>query len=626
MLNLKGKLVRVFSACCALVLTTACGALPETYPTVKEYILSAESEPDKQRFDINFYFQNNENTHCIKGGTANDFFKNLFGDEDGKAGIISNMRNSESEDYVLSYDPTTKQYGLEKYDPAEYDNNSLISTIENYRIDGAKGGDKENFYILGDNFGDIDSGARSNGGILKLIVNEMKKSVPPANAPAEEGEAPEADEAAEETVDSMFDPDAVSVIFTDLSEGAIGERAKEIYQLYSSRPEYSACILSAKLITEENQLVWITASNSSEPSFAPTEKRGRMYYLLILGPSADMGIFVDNFKQTLNDKGWVQNGKLETENRSYYISDLYFKVEDFNFDNDIKCNSLISGEADLSGMDDQQIFENSIVRLEEVPVKESAFAADSLLRDQVHEYRYVKDTGNYKIKGYRSEGLSYDDSSTKDFALTMELDKIVDKGNVISDNTDVNYTFGNVENIGIYVEKDGEWVPMDKIHKERFFKRINITDKCFKQENDEWIEITQEEYDELIKVKNDIAITDSRRKPVLKKTSVLNIISDNADECDQHNVYITVPICQRAILPNYIISEPGSTNAWVNGYCNNSDKTANTVKTNFFNEFYEGLFDLVVAGSRDDKNIRVDEYTAIDTQIDVMKILIEDVH
>lgn len=575
----KMKMLMSVFACTAVMLSTSCGSLPSEYPGIEE---NPEIIEMGERFKVNFFFQNNENTYCIRpDGDAYNFFNAL-------SETFSVMSYSDvSRTYVLDYNDESSKYSIEEYNRTKFDNLTWEDAKDLYSCSGKKKDSEENFYILENNH-DISMESRVEGGMLKLYLDEVEKAGINKNnntqSVSEEIPEESADEeaSAEQNTatdsESFFDPDAINVMFTDLSEKNITYLGEELRRYYTDDNRYNACVLAVKLELQPDSTLFYASKDNANSLTKNASKDSRWYYLVMTGPSTDLAVFVQNLTTHLNDLNMYEG----TESGGYEISDLSFTSENFDADADITVKSLSNGDSEQTELQsaegDNALFENCLVRLEAVEDKESVFPV-GIYRDGIIEYKYNYAEKEYGLKGYNGE-------DTADFALNVHLDKEVKSYDLVAESTELSYVFGEPV---VYYQNGEEWAEMDSDHKERFFHLIDVE-------------------------KND--------------GKTLTIISDNSDECDIHDVYITVPILQRATISQVVSSEPDSTTSWILNECTfkSSDTAEEVKKTYYFDKFFINLFDLEIEGSRDENNNLYDSYRDVYSQIDELKILIEDIH
>lgn len=599
MKRIKAGLALLMSA--ATVLLTACGSLPVEFPGIEE---SSEQIDMGDRFQINFFFQNTENTYYISpNGDANKFFGAL-------SQTFSAMSYSEvSKTYILDYDDEQQKYGIVEYDRNAFDNLIWEDARSDYSWSGNLKDADDNFYVLEQNH-KIPMESRVEGGMLHLFLDEIKKqdiveTETVEDSDSEETDTAESAESAEEKTsaaeteidktdtpdqDSFFNPDAINVMFTDLSEKDITYLGEDLRQYYIADNRYSACILAIKLEMEstpkdngENEpshvLYYASKDNGNELTKNDVGD-SRWFYLLMTGPTTDLATFAQNLTNHMEKDANLHQG---SEDGGYEISDLYFTPENFNADEDLSIIQLDQNNSKLTTLQAESgndaLFESSMVRLEPVADVDSVFPV-GIYRDEILEYRYTRLEKEFGIKGYQ-------DANTNDFALNIYLEKEVESRNMVADTTTLKYVFGDPV---IYYQDGDEWIEMDPDHQERFFHLISI----------------------------------GNRKEDGKH---LTIIEDNSDECGIHDLYITVPILQRAMVNNVVSSTSKSTE-WVLNECtfNSSDTKEEVKRTYYFDKFYGNLFGLEIEDSRDENNNVIEPYKDMYSQIDELKILIEDVH
>ncbi len=563
---------------------TACGALPAEYPGIVE-------EPEEiltgEKFRVNFFYQNNENTYCIRqSGNANKFFKAL-------RDTYAEMHYSAlSKDYILEYNNSDEAYRIAEFNPADYEGTPLWETARSsYSVEGDFADNEESFYVMEGKNGIniIPDESRTEGGILSLFMDEViRADVRGFRAAAEaEGETADAQSAAPtaETAapagdgaeDSFFQSEAINVIFTDLSENDITYLGKQMHDYYTADNRYDACVMAIKLEVEKNSMLYFSGKESDKLTAKPSGNT-RWYYLVMTGPTTDLAIFVQKLTLQLKEIN-IPEG---IEYGGYELSDLNFTPENFDLENDVAFRSLDASDETLTALAEAEgkdaLFENANVRLMPVEDKASIFPV-GLYRDETIEFRYDASEKAFGLKGYQG-------ASTKDWALNIDLLKEIESADVIAESTDLGYVFGDPV---IYYPEKGKWVEMDPNHQERFFKKVAIDEE------------------------------DGRH---------LTIISDNADECGIHTLYITVPVLQRATVSQVVSGDAEADTAWILNDCTikGTDPKMEVVQTNFFDKFYINLMDMQIEGARDENNNVYEEYRDVYAQVDEVKIVIENIH
>ena len=565
----------------ATLMLTACGKLPEAFPGISEDPTIVNMN---DRYEVNVFFQNNENTYALsKGGTAFGFI------EDWTAAVNGMMYMDTSRTYITDYDPASQQFSLKEYKRADYGDLQWEEARKQYAAGGSHADDDKSFYVMEGKNGIVaDTGKndaydalRQNGGILRLFVDEVKKVDVMRDTrlrfpDAEENAADAASEAVipeEEMTSDIFNPDAINVIFTDLSENKIIDLGEELFDYYTADNRYSACVMAVKLEMNAGDPIYYTARGDDDVLIRNQAGNSRWFYLLMLGPSTHLSTFVDNMKNKIeNGQSKMNEGGGEG---GYQCSVLYNTDAVFDRDADIEVHMANHDDPDqvelIQKGGPDAIFENASVRLEPLYDRDSAFPV-GIYRDSIMEYHYTAKDKAFNLKGYHN-------SSTKDFSLNIDLTKE-------AESEGLDYVFGDPV---VYLEGKKGWEEMDPDHKERFFKTITAAEN------------------------------DSRK---------LSIISDNADECDHHNVYITVPVLQRATVSQVVGEEQKNDAFWVTQYCSfvSSDPADEVKRTLFFNVFYANLFDMKLEGEKDAAMLYYDDTKYLYAQIDEVKILIEGVH
>ena len=599
------KRVMAIMICGVTALMTACGSLPADFPGVE---LNEDEADTGDRFRVNFFYQNNENTYCIRSGAvAGKFFEAL-------TQTISVMSYSEevSKTYVLDYNPDASKYQLAEYDRAKCGNMTWTNARREYSSTGKNKNAQESFYVLPGKNGvkDINPDSRLDGGILRLFTEEVKQcdvldynhkaaqnpdqdADPNAEENAPENAAPETQEtpaiadapqdAAAAAGSEYFNPEAINLVFTDLSERGITYLGEDLFRYYTSdfyedNNGYSACVMAIKLEVDRGNTLYYSSQEHSEGMFKNVSNDSRWYYLLMMGPCTKLAMFV----QKLVDRMESQNIKEGTQIGGYQISDLSFTPENFVLDNDVEFRNISAADEEQQKLYNENgadgLFDNETIRLERISGKDSAFPV-GIMRDSIVEFRYKGSEKEFGVKGYHGK-------STKDFALNVDLVKKVESRDLVADSTQLGYVFGKPT---IYYQDGKEWAPMDPDHQETFFHKVSV------DEND---------------------------------GTRLSIIGNYADECDVHDLYITVPILQKATVSNVVSEKKGETTSWVLDACtvkgSNADEEVR--RTYYFDKFYINLLNLKIDGERDEHNKQYDRIKDVYVQIDEMKILIEDIH
>lgn len=566
------------------LMLTACGELPKTFPGVSDDPVIVDMG---DRYKVNVFFQNNENTYALrKDGTVKDFF------EDWTNTVNKMMYTDTSKTYITKYDPASQEFSLVEYNRTDYDNKLWEEARKDYAVEGAAAASDKSLYVMSGKNG-IPAGdaafeqKRPEGGILKLFVDEVKKvdvmrytrlQFAEEATEADTGEENAASEPIEEQTSEIFDPEAINVIFTDLSEKGIIDLGEDLFTYYTADNRYNACVLAIKLEMKSGEPIYYASRNNSDSLTKNDAGNSRWFYLLMMGPSTRLASFVDSLTKKL-EGGNVSHG---AATNGYERSLIYNTAEIFDRDQDIVVRMASRDNPDqqaaLQSGGPDALFENASVRLEPLLDRDSAFPV-GVYRDNIMEYRYTSKDKAFGLKGYNG-------ASTKDFSLCIDLTKEADRHDLVADTTPLDYVFGEPV---VYLEGKKGWEEMDPDHKERFFKKISV------DENDG------------------------------KK---LSIISDNADECDHHNVYITVPVLQRATVSQVVGENINTDTQWVSNYCtfSGSDPKEEVKGTYFFNTFYANLFDMKLEGETNQQMVVYGDTKFLYAQIDELKILIEDIH
>ena len=565
--SLSGRLFAVL-LCVTTVFCTACGKMPDEFPDISPDTVSSGEESD---FKVNFFFQNNENTYCIKqNGTAANFFRAL-------SNTLSNVSSDSSRTYILDFNPEAQAYDMTTYDRTNFQNLTWEEAIKEYSKDGSLKDSTDSFYVRPD-LSQFTLEKRTKSGMLQLFTDAVKEVNPAGfhggnqETPPEETPPEDAPENAVST--EFFDPDALNVMFTDLSEPNLAYMGENIFNYYTSDNKYSACLLALPITVNEGEDLYFQGKDNALQMTTKKSTKNRMYYLLMTGPSAKLVTFIKKLSNNLEVSEKMKKDK------DYYISDLTFTIENFDKESDVTFLKADSNP-EFASLNGDEVFENVSVRLERKTERESKFDAGSMFRDVMLEYRYQHNDPSYAVKGYQN-------TETLDFALNLELNKEVRNREMVPTTTELFYVFG--QPVVYYQNSENVWTEMDPVHKERFFK------------------VLPEEPD---------------------NGTHLTIINDNADECDIHNVYITVPILQKATVDQLISENPNTRLGWVYNDCTFSEKNGikeEAQRTFSFHQFYIKLFDLKLEGAIENNGELPAEKKDMYTQVDELHILLEDVH
>lgn len=572
------------------VFMTSCGSLPEQYPGIEE---SAVQVDLGDRFQVNFFYQNTENTYCIRpDGNAYKFFGVL-------SQTFSIMNYSDlSKTYIMDYDDEQQKYEIVEYDRNEFNNMQWEEAKNEYSYSGKNKDAKNSFYVLETNH-DITMESRVEGGFLNLYMEEVRRQniadekkinelseveeVSSAVSSETEEDTAATEIAAESDVvtdrqESFFNPDAINVIFTDLSEKNITYLGEELRRYYIEDNRYSACVLAIKLELQKDQLIYYASKDNANSLTKDTSGDSRWFYLLMTGPTTDLATFVQNLTLRLNEA----NLKEGSASGGYEMSDINFTAQNFNISEDLTIETLDATNTELAELQEEYgndaLFERALVRLEPVSNEDSVFPV-GIYRDEILEYRYVRSEDAFNLEGY--EG-----ASTDDFALNIYLDKEIERHDLVAESTKLSYVFGDPV---IYYQNGDQWTEMDPDHQERFFHKISTKESDGK---------------------------------------MLTLVGDYSDECGIHDIYVTVPILQRATVSNVVSSTVTSNTSWILNECtyDSSNVEEEMKRTYYFDKFYMNLFDLEMEKARDENGNLYETYQDVYSQIDELKILIEDIH
>ncbi len=326
------RALSIIVACAGLCGFTACGALPEEFPEID---VTEEEVETYDKFQVDFFFQNNENTYCIRpDGDAYNFFTAL-------SQTFSIMSYSDiSKTYILDYDQAMSEYGIVEYDRNNFDNMFWDDARSVYSYSGANSTAENNFYVLDDNY-DISMDSRVDGGMLGLFVDEVERS----NIIGDSDVVDDVDVATEtsqidgdnkndgaEQGESFFDPDAINVIFTDLSEKNITYLGEALRNFYTADNRYSACILAIQLEVESGYPIYYASKDNANSLTCNDSGDSRWYYLVMTGPTTNLATFVQNLTVHLGEVNLNQG----SENGGYELSDLNFTSENFDSEEDLR--------------------------------------------------------------------------------------------------------------------------------------------------------------------------------------------------------------------------------------------------------------------------------------------------
>ena len=475
--------------CATTIFCTACGKMPDEFPDISPDAVSTDEATD---FKVNFFFQNNENTYCIKqNGTAANFFRAL-------SCTLNNVSSDSSRTYILDFNAEKQAYDMAEYDRTNFQNMTWEEAMKEYSKDGSLKDSPESFYVRPD-LNQFTLEKRTKSGMLHLFTDAVKQENPagfhdnteetsPEELPSEEN-VPVDEEIPADSID-FFDPDALNVMFTDLSEPNLAYMGENIFNYYTSDNKYSACLLALPISVNDGEDIYFQGKDNALQLTNKLSSKNRIYYLLMTGPSAKLVTFIKKLSNNLEVSEKMK------KNKDYYISDLTFTIENFDKETDVTFLKADS-KPEFSSLTGNDVFENVSVRLERKTDRDSKFDAGSIFRDVMLEYRYQHTDSSYAVKGYQN-------ANTLDFALNLDLDKEVRNREMIPDTTELFYVFGKP--VVYYQNSENVWIEMDPVHKERFFK-------VFPEEQDNGTHLT--------------------------------IINDNADECDIHNLLLKFVICMK---------------------------------------------------------------------------------
>lgn len=283
---------------------------------------------------VDFYFDNLENTACLK--------RMLSSDRDFVGQLLATNDTFSTKEFVLE-----KRPGEERY--------HIVPTNDKINLN-----DKE-LYIT-----NSTPESRLSDGILKMLFFDEE---------------------------SPLDTSHVSVIFTDLAEPEIVATATEIRRNYlTTDSTYGFCMISSYVPVGNdwfNSPVYIATTDESAKDISSeiSKVNVRNYTTLIFGPRSRISRYLAKLKSNLS-KMECGNDKEEYNPLAYYMSDYRFHDHTFTVE-DLNIPYL----TDLDRPDTynrQELFETKTIRLTE-PMRPTL---DSYLRPQVKELVYDAKTGN----------------------------------------------------------------------------------------------------------------------------------------------------------------------------------------------------------------------------------------
>lgn len=495
---------------------SSCAEVIPPFPA-DEYKTSQIDEDNRMMYTTNFYFDNTENTRCIdifNGGKTLPFMN---------AVAVSNNNGNYS-----------KEYKMEKGKDGLYKLTEGNVLIENAYYN-------DDFYILNSN-----EKSKEGPGILRLIYGDNK-----------------------EIKNSPLDKNAVSVVFTDLSEPNLNNVAKIIKEKYIN-DNYGICIVGVDLPIDTDNVnypFYISSTTGKiidfQPAYVKSEVKSRKYYLIITGPVSPLAAYVHSLKFNL------QNNNDLKEGTDYSFSNFY--IQEYNFSKESLYTEQFLSDNPTKIEDDKLMKDNIKVN--------NSFSKYTYRLDYDEFYDDNKDCFHYIYSHDKNiRGLSHKEgysSKAYDFSLhtALNIDPNIETNDVAnkkrvkyvsmdkngkfsldsssnlskSDKNILYYSFGEPV---IYYAEDNTWKMMDEKRKRRFFHKIDISN------------------------------------------GELSIISDNTDEGGIENLYIKVPVYQ-------VIVEDNFAPAWVEEYSFSGADDQGRIgdiasKTHNFRNFYSTIFGLTV--------------------------------
>ena len=564
----KGIIV-ILSAIFMVSVSGCTNNIPSAFPDIS----SEESDSGDSNVDItpvNFYFDNIENTKAIN-------YNSLIASSFMKSVISTNRSTFATTDYHLE---------LEK---DKYVIRENTQPLEDVYL-------SESFYIT-----DSNETTRNGSGILNLLFNEDESAV---------------------------NMDEVNVIFTDLSEKDIDKAARRIRDIYLASEEYNVCLLAVSMETEKGyQPFYISTGNNNIIKVDAGGIDSRFYYLIMLGPTAEVSAYVHCLKANLSDSRPI-------EGSDYYITDYDYIQHQFNVEDDLNTDSIsyydanyafsalyadspdIPKSAEVSG--ESENAEEKTTTTEEMTTttviysepdykdeNEKAYKTHIIRLDSHSDYykqdiwhlRYNKkntDGIDLNPKGYRGNSLDFSLQVNMDLSYSLSdkrihyltLDKKSDGSIVyigLPDSKMINkddafFALGTEEDVQVYSVQNDRWTQLDSNRISRFFKEFTT------------------------------------------KSGRLSIISDNTDEGGISDLYITVPVYQIVVRKNYTPKWIDS-RAYVIGQDHNGlDRYR---KTYNLRQFYCMLFGINIENKEND--IYVDETLVERNIIGYIRVLITDI-
>ena len=558
------RLCLVLLSCAVVCAFSGCSeSIPKNFPDIVESDIANEAS----NFDItpvNFYFDNIENTKAIKYSSliASGFMKSV---------INTNRSTFSTTDYHL-----------------ELKNGKYVVTENSQPIEDVYLSDS--FYIS-----ESTEATRKNSGIMNLLFNEEKSSV---------------------------NMDEVNVIFTDLSEKDIDKAARQIQETYLASEEYNVCMLSISMETkEEYDPFYISAGNSNVIKVDVKGLHDRFYYLIMLGPTAEVSAYTHCLKANLNEGRLINNA-------DYYITDYDYIQHEFSVEDDLNIDSISYCDANsafdviysetLESQETTQepatntditetttsnitttteyLYKNENERLYKTHIIRLDSLSDYNKQDIWHLQYNKKNTDGVHLdpKGYQGDSLDFSLQVNMDLSSSLSENKLhyitLDKksdGSITYtglpetgsiNNNDAFFALGSEEDVQVYSIHEEIWTQLNPERISRFFKEFT---------------------------------TNNGR---------LNIISDNTDEGGIHDLYIVVPVYQIVVRKNY-------TPKWIDGRAYIIGQDHNGLdryrKTNNLRQFYCMLFGINIENKEDD--IYVDETKIEKNRIGYVRILITDI-
>lgn len=558
------RLCLVLLSCAVILGFSGCSErIPKNFPDIVESDIVNEAS-DFNITPVNFYFDNIENTKAIK-------YNSLIASSFMKSVINTNRSTFSTTDYHL-----------------ELENGKYVITENSQPIEDVYLSDS--FYIS-----ESTETTRNNSGIMNLLFNEENSSV---------------------------NMNEVNVIFTDLSEKDIDKAARLIRETYLASEEYNVCLLSISMETKETyDPFYISAGNNNVIKVDAKGLDDRFYYLIMLGPTAEVSAYIHCLKANLNEGRLIKNA-------DYYITDYDYMQHEFSVEDDLNTDSISYCDANsafyalysenlesqetaqepAANTDTTETTASNITTTTEYPYKdenEALFKTHIIRLDSLSDY-YNQDIWHLKYNKKNTDGIHLDpkgyQGDSLDFSLQVNMDlssSLSDKkihyitldkksdGSIIYtglpetgniSDTDAFFALGSEEDVQVYSIRKDIWTQLNSERMSRFFKEFT---------------------------------TDYGR---------LNIISDNTDEGGIHNLYIVVPVYQIVVRKNY-------TPKWIDGRAYIIGQDHNGLdryrKTNNLRQFYCMLFGINIENKEND--IYVNDTVMERNIIGYVRVLLTDI-